>query len=247
MLVRMPSAEYYALKVPKEQELLPLLQSYLSINISEPIKMGNPSSDYPFNFSIYKWLDGVSANQLNFDDKSLEIISLQLANFLLELHAIDDINGPAPGEHNGWGGDHLMVKDVGTRSQITDLTGIIDENNSMELWNIVSKIKPNKNVWIHGDFAFGNFLIDEGNLSGVIDFGGMAIGDPACDLVIAWTFLKGKSRKLFIEQMNYDSDTWLRARGWALWKATFDLREIINKNSVEALRHKKIIEDVLNE
>ena len=247
MLVRLPSAEYYALKVAKEQELLPLLKSYLSIDIPAPIKMGNPSCNYPFHFSIYKWLNGTSANQLNFDDKSLEIISLQLANFLKELHSINNINGPPPGKHNGWGGGHLIVKDIGARSQISELGGIIDGKASMEFWEMVSKIKFNKKVWIHGDFAIGNFLIDGLKLSGVIDFGGMAIGDPACDLVIAWTFLKNKSRQIFKHEMNYDSDTWLRARGWALWKATFDLCEIMDKNSNEAIRQKKIIEDVLSE
>ena len=70
MLVRIPSAKYYALKVPKEQEFLPLLKPYLTVDIPVPVKMGNPSSYYPFNFSIYKWLEGTSANYLKFDDKS---------------------------------------------------------------------------------------------------------------------------------------------------------------------------------
>ena len=52
MLVRIPSAQYYALKVPKEQEFLPLLKPYLTVDIPVPVKMGNPSSYYPFNFSI---------------------------------------------------------------------------------------------------------------------------------------------------------------------------------------------------
>ena len=110
----------------------------------------------------------------------------------------------------------------------------------------MNKTKRNKiPVWIHGDFAFGNFLIKVGKLSGVIDFGGMAIGDPASDLVIAWTFLKEKSREIFKQAMDLDSDTWLRSRGWALWKATFDLCEIEDKNTPEADTQKRIIKDVL--
>ena len=246
MLVRMPSAEYYALKVPKEQELLPLLKPYLSVDIPVPIKMGNPSHDYPFNFSIYKWLDGTSANFLKLNDKALESIAIQLAKFLKELQGIVGIDGPSPGKHNGWGGDHVSVYDEGARKQISELSEIIDEYKAMELWEQACKTKRNKNsVWIHGDFAFGNFLIKEGKLSGVIDFGGMAIGDPAGDLVIAWTFLKGKSREIFKQAMDLDSDTWLRSRGWALWKATFDLCQIKNKNSAEALIQKRVIEDVL--
>ena len=246
MLVRMPSAEYYALKVPKEQELLPLLKPYLSVDIPVPIKMGNPSRDYPFNFSIYKWLDGTSANFLKLNDKALESIAIQLAKFLKELHGIVGIDGPSPGKHNGWGGDHVSVYDQGARKQIAELSEIIDEHKAMKLWEQACKTNPNKkSVWIHGDFAFGNFLIKDGELSGVIDFGGMAIGDPASDLVIVWTFLKGKSRKVFIESMGYDSDTWIRARGWALWKATFELCQTKDKNSIYAIKQKQIIKDVL--
>ena len=45
--------------------------------------------------------------------------------------------------------------------------------------------------------------------------------------------------------MKYDSDTWLRARGCVLWKATFDLCQIADKNSAEALIQKRVIEEVL--
>ena len=247
MLIRIPSAKYYSLKVPKEQELLPLLNPYLSVDIPIPIKMGNPSQEYPFNFSIYKWLEGTSANHLEFDNKSLESIAVQLAKFLKELHGIHGVNGPSPGKHNGWGGDHVSVYDEGARKQIAELSEIIDEHKAMEFWEQACKTKPNKKpVWIHGDFAIGNFLIKNGELSGVIDFGGMAIGDPASDIVIAWTFLKDRSREIFIEAMNYDSDTWIRARGWALWKATFELCQTKDKNSSYAIKQNQIIKDVLN-
>jgi aminoglycoside phosphotransferase (APT) family kinase protein len=62
MLIRMPTAEEYAEKVAVEQDLLPKLSPYLSISIPAPIKMGQPSKDYPYPFSIYKWLSGKSIN-----------------------------------------------------------------------------------------------------------------------------------------------------------------------------------------
>ena len=94
--------------------------------------------------------------------------------------------------------------------------------------NITSRFKDNK-------------------LSGIIDFGGTAMGDPACDLVIAWTYLIGKARDIFITTMDLDEDTWLRARAWVLWKATFELCNIADKNSPEALFQKRIIGEVINE
>ena len=190
MLIRMPTAEDYALKVPKEQELMPQLAKRLSVSIPAPIKMGKPSADYPYPFSIYKWLPGKSINLL---------------------------------------------------------TEIIDASQLFALWDNASATKWDKQpLWIHGDFAIGNILMDSGKLCAVIDFGGAAVGDPACDLVIAWAYLSGKARETFISEMDMDSDIWLRARAWALWKATFELCQIADKNSLEARLQKRIIDEVMN-
>ncbi|MBM4210979.1 MAG: aminoglycoside phosphotransferase family protein [Gammaproteobacteria bacterium] len=247
MLIRIPTAADYALKVPKEQELLPKLAKPLSVNIPAPIKMGKPSTDYPYPFSIYKWLSGKSINLLTLTDQEKEQLASDLAKFLKELQAIIDIEGPEPGQHNWWRGDHVSVYDKGAREQIAELTEIIDAGQALSLWDKASATRWNKQpIWIHGDFAIGNILMDSGKLSAVIDFGGAAVGDPACDLVIAWTYLSGKAREIFISKMDMDEDTWLRARAWALWKATFELCQIEDKNSPEASLQKRIIDEVMN-
>lgn len=247
MLIRMPTASHYALKVPKEQKLLPQLAKRLSINIPAPIKMGNPSLDYPYPFSIYKWLPGKSINLLSLTDQEKEQLAFDLAKFLKDLQAITDVEGSGPGQHNWWRGDHVSVYDKGAREQIAELSQIIDSNQALDLWDKACSTTWNKTpVWIHGDFAIGNLLMDDGKLSAVIDFGGAAVGDPACDLVIAWTYLSGKARKIFISEMEMDRDTWLRARAWALWKATFELCQITDKNSADALLQKRIIDEVIN-
>ncbi|WP_324612248.1 phosphotransferase, partial [Streptomyces scabiei] len=71
----------------------------------------------------------------------------------------------------------------------------------------------------HGNVAVGNLLARNGTLSAVIDFGSSGVGDPACDLVMAWTYFTGEERKIFREAAGLPDDTWHRARGWALWKA----------------------------
>lgn len=248
MLIRMPTAADYALKVPKEQELLPGLAKSLSVSIPAPIKMGKPSADYPYPFSIYKWLSGKSINLLTLTDQEKEQLAFNMAKFLKELQAIMDIKGPEPGQHNWWRGDHVSVYDKGAREQITELAEIIDAGQALALWDKASATRWNKQpIWIHGDFAIGNILMDDGKLSAVIDFGGAAVGDPACDLVMAWTYLNGKAREIFIYEMNMDPDTWLRARAWALWKATFELCQIADKNSPEAKTQKIIIAETIND
>ena len=102
-------------------------------------------------------------------------------------------------------------------------------------------------MWIHGDYAIGNMLMKNGKLSAIIDFGGLGIGDPACDLVIAWSFLESKSCEIFINEMNLDEDTWLRAKAWASWKATFVLCELEDKASLDAIKQLQIINEVIND
>lgn len=245
MLIRMPTAADYALKVPKEQELLPKLAKRLSINIPAPIQMGKPSADYPYPFSIYKWLPGKSINLLTLKAQDKEQLAFDMAKFLKELQAINDVEGPEPGQHNWWRGDHVSVYDKGAREQIVELAEIIDTSKALALWDKACATRWNKTpIWIHGDFAIGNILLDGGKLSAVIDFGGAAVGDPACDLVIAWTYLSGNAREIFISKMDMEEDTWLRARGWALWKATFELCQIADKRGHEAQVQKKIIDEV---
>lgn len=248
MLIRMPTAESYALKVPKEQELLPRLKPHLTTAIPVPLKMGQPTHDYPFPFSIYQWLDGESANNVLIHDDDLENIAIGLACFLNEFQRIDPHFGPPPGAHNWYRGDHISVYDKGARDQIEQIDGLIDCQSALALWEKAMQTKwQNPPVWIHGDVAAGNILVHDGKLTGIIDFGGMGVGDPACDLVIAWTFLKNKSREVFKQGINVDNDTWLRAKAWCLWKATFELCNEQNKKCLRATTQKQIINDVLTE
>jgi aminoglycoside phosphotransferase (APT) family kinase protein len=101
-------------------------------------------------------------------------------------------------------------------------------------------------VWIHGDIAVGNLLLREGRLGAVIDFGGCAVGDPACDLVIAWVFLDGPAREAFRLSAAADDAMWARARGWALWKAALVLANGSPVNPAER-SPQQVISDVCQE
>lgn len=130
----MPTAESYALKVPKEQELLPKLASHSSFSIPTPIEMGTLSQDYPYPFSIYKWLPGKSINLLASNTIETEQLALDLAKFLKELQNIVSVEGPAPGAHNFWRGDHVNVYNEGARTQISKLNDVIDSQKALNLW-----------------------------------------------------------------------------------------------------------------
>ncbi len=249
MSVRLPSAQRYADKVHKELMWLPILAPHLSIPIPQPIALGNPSADYPWNWSIYRWLEGTSANVLPDSALNLPLIAQELGQFLQELHAIDATGVPlVGGPHNFYRGDSTKIYDAQTRKAITQLEGVIDTKAATALWNKATSSEWNKKpVWIHGDLSAGNILINNAHLAAVIDFGGMGIGDPACDLVIAWTFFYGESRKIFKSLVPLDPDTWTRAAGWALWKALITLAALKDMQSSEALKQKQIINELIQE
>jgi aminoglycoside phosphotransferase (APT) family kinase protein len=96
----------------------------------------------------------------------------------------------------------------------------VDRRGALAVWDAaLAAHRAGPPVWVHGDVAAGNLLVRDGRLAAMIDFGCMAIGDPACDLVLAWTYLDGDAREAFRHAFPEDADLWARARGWALWKA----------------------------
>jgi aminoglycoside phosphotransferase (APT) family kinase protein len=107
-----------------------------------------------------------------------------------------------------------------------ELGPTIDGDACRGIWReALTTAWPSAPVWFHGDVAEGNLLARHGSLSAVIDFGTCGVGDPACDLVIAWTFM-GVERTRFRAAAGLDDDTWARARGWALWKALITLTDL---------------------
>ncbi|AAL03485.1 phosphotransferase [Rickettsia conorii] len=184
-----------------------------------------------------------SANSFDTSSLNLSLIASDLAKFLNELHKIDIIDGPVPGTHNFWRGGDLAVYDLETKIAIKNLKDLVDADKVLSVWEKALKSQWNKKpVWIHGDFVSGNIIIKNGKLNAVSDFGGMGIGDPACDLVIIWTFLQNEAREIFKEQLALDDDTWARARGWALWKAL-----IAPLDGLDAVKNLQIIHDILYE
>lgn len=231
MLVRMPSAAKYAMQVEKEQKWLPRLAPLLPLSIPKPLAMGESCEGYLWQWSIYQWIDGNTATSVHIAD--LNNFATSLAQFLAALQRIDTTDGPLPGPHNFYRGGVLTTYNAETKQAIAVLKDRIDANAAIELWEAaLASAWKGLPVWVHGDVSAGNLLVQEGKLSAVIDFGGLGIGDPACDLMIAWTLLRGESRKIFRAMLPLDASTWTRGRAWALWKALADITT--NTNAVEA-------------
>jgi aminoglycoside phosphotransferase (APT) family kinase protein len=244
MTVRLPSAAAYALQVEKEHRWLPKLAPLLPLPIPVPLAKGAPADGYPRQWSVYRWLEGETATAERIAD--LRQFATTLAQFLVALQRADAAGGPPPGRHNFFRGGPLTVYDAETRQAIAALDGKIDTDAASAVWQAALEATWHGSpVWFHGDVSWENLLIKGGRLSAVIDFGTSGVGDPSCDLAIAWTLFGGESREAFRAALRLDDATWARGRGWTLWKGLITLAEHIDTNPSEAGRARRVIDEVL--
>jgi aminoglycoside phosphotransferase (APT) family kinase protein len=245
MSVRLPSAERYVAQVKKEHRWLPVLRPHLPLPIPVPLGLGAPGAGYPWPWSVYGWLDGIAARPDLIP--GLGRFAVNLAGFLAALRAIDASRGPVAGTHNFYRGAPLVVYDADARQSIDMLANEIDVATVTEIWNTALATSwKGPPVWIHGDIAAGNLLVNEGRLCGVIDFGRAGVGDPSCGLVMAWTFFDPDSRTKFRSSVALDPDTWNRARGWAIWKALITLAWL-RDNPIKAKEARQTIRNILDD
>jgi aminoglycoside phosphotransferase (APT) family kinase protein len=245
MTVRLPSGKDYASQVEKECFWLPKIAKSLSIPISSPVEIGEATCDFPYNWSINKWIDGDTVTHDNIDN--LNTFAKDLSTFLKNLQLITTLGGPIAGEHNFYRGGDLAVYHEETQSALQNLKSVFPVDILKELWNIAISSKWQEvPVWVHGDVAIGNLLVKDGKLCGVIDFGILGVGDPACDYVMAWTFFDKESRKVFFNTLGCDKNTKDRAMGWALWKA---LIVYDNNNTTSEISQwaKRTIDEILED
>jgi len=222
--IRLPSADEYAAQVGKEHHWLPVLAPHLPLPIPEPVAMGCPTDEFPRPWSVYRWLAGEPASADQVTD--LARFAASLTGFLAALQAIDASDGPPAGEHNFFRGGPLATYDEQTRQLIRQRADDIDASAATRVWDAaMASTWGRAPVWVHGDVTGSNLLVTDGALRAVIDFGGVAVGDPACDLVMEWTFFTGDSAAVFRRGLDLDEATWARGRGWALWKALLMIGE----------------------
>jgi aminoglycoside phosphotransferase (APT) family kinase protein len=229
LTARLPTHTSYVAAVDKEHQWLPVLGPQLPVEIPEAVAKGAPGEGYPYPWAIRRWIPGETATVETIAD--LDEFARSVAAFILALQGIDATGGPLAGAHSFHRGAPPGYYHDETLKALAVLAGAIDTDLAREVWDAALATSwDGPPVWFHGDIANGNLLVQDGHLSAVIDFGTSGVGDPACDLVIAYTFFSGSSRAAFRDAVDHDPGTWARARGWALWKAliTEDLRVIDN-------------------
>ena len=216
--IRLPRRRRWSGSLNDEFEWLPRLGPLLPLAVPTPIARGVPGAGYPHEWAVYDWLDGEDAASAPLD---LTRAAVDLAEFLAALQRIAPRGGPSPGGRGG----PLARRDGATREGITALGGAIDASAVTAAWEqaLAAPDWAHAPVWIHGDLDARNLLVWDGRITGVLDWASTCVGDPACDVKLAWAVLDAETRPLFRELLGIDDATWARGRGWALSQALIAL------------------------
>ena len=220
LAARLPRIGWATKQAAKESEWLPKLAPHLPLAVPEQLARGYPAQGYPFEWSVYRWLPGENANG-TIDD--LDQAAVDLAAFVIALRKVDTTDAPPRPSHGR--GAPLAQLDEHARQAIAELGNRIDADAAIRSWE-ESLNAPGWDrgpVWVHGDLLPGNLIVVAGRLSAIIDFGGLNVGDPACDLQPAWNVFEGDSRMRYRAELQVDDASWLRGRGWALFQAVMAL------------------------
>lgn len=219
---RLPLVRYGEHAIDVEGRWLPRLAAQLPLAIPAQLATGEPDTGYPFRWSVHRWIEGEPVSRGSAAD--LVAFAQSLATWIAALHRIDATGGP-DAVSNDLRGAPLALRDAETRRGLSALSDEIDVDAALAVWEEALRADRwgRPPVWCHGDLLPGNLLVRDGRLAAVIDFAGLGVGDPACDLMIAWSLFSGESRAAFQEALRdgirLDEATWARGRGHALYHA----------------------------
>ncbi len=239
LCARLPRMQKWAQDLGKEWRWLPKLAPHLPLQVPEPVAKGHPENWYPFTWVIYRWIDGQPYSDELVDDEHQA--ARDLARFVSELRRIDPVAAP-PG-----GRKPLRELDAVTRAAIQAARDVIDSDAATAAWDraLQAPAWEGTPAWIHTDLLRPNLLVDGGRLGAVIDFGSAGVGDPAADVIAAWSVFSHAGRGTFRGTLDVDDGTWNRARGFALHQAAQIIPYYSESNPGFVALAKRTVEEVL--
>jgi aminoglycoside phosphotransferase (APT) family kinase protein len=227
-LVRLPRQPGGSATIDKEARWLPALKPWLAVSVPEVVAVFEPDCGYPERWSVVRWIDGAHPEVVTPEtpaDPRREDLAADLAGVVQAL-SLAEVPVEAAGEPDlhWYRGEPLATMDAVTRRNIERCRALgdfeFDLDAAERLWDEAMALPGTTDRpaprWYHGDLAAENLLVHDGRLAAVLDFGGLAIGDPAVDLAVAWEVLDPPARDVFRGKLGVDDATWLRGRAWAL-------------------------------
>ena len=228
LLVRLPRQPGGSATISKEATWLPVLGPLLPVSVPEVVAVFEPDHAYPERWSVVRWIEGAHPEVVDPDtsvDPRREQLANDLAAVLCALSLAEVPPGAVDDPHlKAYRGEPLATMDQDTRENIERCRTLedfeFDLDAAEQIWAGAMKLPGAADRttprWYHGDLAAENLLVRDGSLTAVLDFGGLSVGDPTVDLVVAWEVLDPPARELFRRQVGVDDAAWLRGRAWAL-------------------------------
>ena len=213
LAVRLPRTAAWVADLDREREWLPRLRRRLSLRIPESVAYGGPAEGYPLPWAVYRWLEGDPYDDELVPDEAAA--AEQLAGFVRELRSGSVADAPLTGRRP------LAELDASTRTAVAQSGDLLDATAVLAAWDRALEAPPfaGDRVWVHTDLLRPNLLVSGGRLVAVIDFGAVGMGDPAADVIAAWSVFGPTGRAAYRAALDVDEGTWERARGYALTQA----------------------------
>ena len=240
LVVRMPRIHWASDTVDHEVRWLPQVDGLLPVTIPRVRAVGTPAAGYPWTWSVLTWVPG--DNPVLGELGDAENLALDLASLVRAIRAL-----PLDGGRVKDG--RLVDRDAQVRDDIVAVSDEIDADAVTAIWEhaLATAEWDGRRTWVHGDLAPGNLLLTDHRLTGLIDFAGIATGDPTLDLGVAWNLLPRPARAVFRDELDVDGTTWTRARARALAQALVQLPYYRDTNPVLAANARHVIREVTAE
>lgn len=218
LAMRLPRSEDYVADLLNEVRWLPRLAPELSVAVPSVVAVGQPSTAFPRPWAVVSWVPGDLPLML--DGSQQALLADSLGTFLQRLHAVDAADVPTGSEYGGYrcGEPVTRTIDRWAAHAASELADLFDQTRVHEAWRRLRDVPAATEAacWVHTDLSEENLLAhQDGRLAGVIDFGGLGVGDRSVDLLYAWSIFDAPAREVLRTASGTDDATWTRARAWA--------------------------------
>ncbi len=243
--VRLPRRPAAPATIELEQTGLERLAPELPVAIPTVLRRGRPGLGFPLPWTVLDWVPGEPATP----DRIRDPVSLafDVAELVRALRQVDPTDAPSPNKENHGRGCPLAWRDDSVRHALDACSGLIDVDAATRIWEraLDAPEWDGPPTLLHGDLIAGNVLIVDGRLSGVVDFGCLAVGDPATDLLAAWGIFGPTARGVFREALDVDDASWARGAGWALSVGVIALWYYLHSSPEMTRQNHHLIDQVL--
>ncbi len=247
ILIRLPNGQISEDQLSREICSLRHIKPLGRLAFPELLFLGKSTFDYKYNWAIFRWIPGVSLSFSKVMDRSSLIEPLVAFLSHLRLHNNIKDSQLFPSKSNYFRGGSLSLRTKWVEDCISILPASIPKSDLLGVWReATASVSHKEDCLVHGDLHPGNILVDDSNLCGIIDFGCAAIGDPACDLLPAWSIFDSVERRRFVGALCIDRSEYLRGRGWALSFALGAISEFPGENlgKIGEFTLKQILDDL---